>query len=114
MPFNPRVPGHLPINHTTDKTVIPDGYSYDTLKRGFEATTVLKKPKALVDMANSPSRSNLIYDHLDPEYVKTLKKERRIRNFALNDYLPNSLKRDRSVMEGMSNDATSVGTRSYP
>lgn len=88
---------------------VPDGYSEDNLKRGFEATTSQHKTKALVDMSNSPTRDNSMYMNLDPDYVKSVKKERRMRNFALNDYLPNSLKRDRSI-DGMSNDATSVGS----
>ena len=72
-----RVPGHLPI--TNDKRHrMPDGYSYDTLKRGFEATTVLKKPKALADMAKSPSRDNMMYQGvLDADYIRQVKKERR-------------------------------------
>lgn len=69
----------------------------------------MSKPKALVDMSNSPTRDNSMYMNLDADYIKSVKKERRMRNFTLNDYLPNSLKRDQSV-GGMSNDATSVGS----
>jgi len=92
---------------------MPDGYSYETLKKGFEATTKLRKPRALVDMAQSPSRDNAMYEKLDAEYIKLVKKERRQRNFTLNDYLPNSLKRDTSVTL-ITNDATSVGSGLFP
>lgn len=54
----------------------------------------MSKPKALVDMSNSPTRDNSMYMNLDADYIKSVKKERRMRNFTLNDYLPNSLKRD--------------------
>ena len=69
----------------------------------------MSKPKVLVDMSKSPTRDNSMYMNLDPDYIKSVKKERRMRNFTLNDYLPNSLKHDRSLC-GMYNDATSVGS----
>ena len=112
MPFDPKVPGHLPSAPKRPYR-IPDGYSYETLRQGFEATTKLRKPRALVDMANSPSRDNAMYDKLDSEYIKLVKKERRQRNFTLNDYLPNSLKRDAS-MTAITNDATSIGSGLFP
>ena len=92
---------------------VPDGYSYETMKAGFEATTKLRKPKALVDMANSPSRDNSMYEHLDPQYIKLVKRESRKRNFTLNDYLPNSLKRDASN-SAITADVTSVGSGLLP
>jgi len=77
---------------------MPDGYSYETLKRGFEATTTLRKPKTLANMSKSPSRDNMMYQgNLDPEYIRSVKREKRQRSFALNDYLPNSIKRDSSI-----------------
>ena len=76
IPFDPKINGHLPINPAKPFRV-PDGYSYETLRKGFEATTRLKKPKALVDMAHSPSRDNVMYEHLDADYIKLVKKERR-------------------------------------
>lgn len=91
---------------------MPDGYTYETLKAGFEATTTLRKPKVLVDMAHSPSRDNAMYPKLDPAYIKEVKRENRTRQFGLSNYLPNSLKKDRSV-EGISNFATSVGSGLY-
>ena len=83
---------------------IPDGYSYESLKRGFEATTTLKKPKTLVNMANSPNRDNSMYGNLDAEYVKAVKKEQRQKNFDMSVYLPNSMSmtKDRS-MRSMTN-----------
>ena len=78
MPFDPKVPGHLPVAPALTRPFkVPDGYSYETLRKGFEATTKLRKPKALVDMAHSPSRDNVMYEHLDSEYIKLVKKERR-------------------------------------
>ena len=76
MPFDPKINGHLPINPKKPFR-IPDGYSAETLRRGFEATTTLRKNKALADMANSPSRDNLMYQHLDSEYIIQMKKEQR-------------------------------------
>jgi len=35
-----------------------------------------------------------MFQKLDPEYIKHVKKELRKRRFGLNDYLPNSLRRD--------------------
>ena len=90
---------------------VPDGYDADNLKKGFEACTSLRKPKALVDMANGARRDNIMYEHLDNDYMSTIKKQRRQRNFTLADYLPNSMKRDNSST-AISNEATSVGT--YP
>lgn len=70
---------------------MPEGYSYESLQRGYEATTSHHKTKALVDMANSPSRDDLMYERLDPEYIKDVKRERRRRNKAeIYDYLPNN------------------------
>ena len=89
--------------------VVPDGYNADNLKRGFEATTTLRKPKALVDMANGARRDNIMYEHLDSDYVNSVKKQRRQRIATLADYLPNSMKRDGSL-GALSNEATSVGT----
>ena len=60
-------------------------------------------------MANSPTRDNSMYHQLDEDYIRSVKKERRQRNFALNDYLPNSLKRDASIGK-ISNDAVSQGS----
>ena len=75
--FDPKVPGHLPSAPGKSHRM-PDGYSYETLKKGFEATTVLKKPKALANMSKSPSRDNMMYKgSLDPEYIRSVKKERR-------------------------------------
>lgn len=45
--------------------------------------------------------------NLNPDYIKQVKKENRQRRFALNDYLPNSLKRDQSMSQ-MSNEASQV------
>jgi len=106
MPFDPKVPGHLPSNPRRPH-IVPDGYSYETLKAGFEASTTLRKPKALVDMAHSPSRDNAMYPKLDPAYIKEVKRENRTREFGLSNYLPNSLKRDQSL-ESISNLETSV------
>lgn len=90
------IPFKSAVGHQREKKPfsIPDGYSYDTLRKGFEATTVLKKPKTLVNMAHSPNRDNSMYEHLDAEYIKAVKRERRQKNFDLSNYLPNSLKSD--------------------
>ena len=53
-----------------------------------------------------------MYPKLDPEYIKEVKRENRTRQFGLSNYLPNSLKRDRSI-EGISNYETSVGSGLY-
>ena len=87
--------------------MIPDGYSYSSLKAGYEATTKLRKSPNLVDMSKGAERSNDMFLKLDPEYIKEVKKENRKRNFNLNDYLPNSLKRDRSTSRFSNSD---VGT----
>ena len=68
-PFDPNVPGHIPSDKEKCFT-IPDGYTYQGLKNGFEATTHLKKAPSLVNMANSPSRDNGMYGKLDPDYIK--------------------------------------------
>ena len=77
MKINKNSPGHSLNDDITRNYKSPPGYSYDALKRGFEATTGLKKPKALIDMANSPTRDNAIYARLDAEYIRSIKKERR-------------------------------------
>ena len=93
--FNQKVPGH---GSPKRPFKVPDGYSYDSLKRGFEATTSHKRPAALVNVASSPLRDNSMYERLDPDYIKQVKKERRKGGkFELNDYLPkNILQQDRS------------------
>ena len=68
-PFDPNVPGHIPADKEKCFT-IPDGYTYQGLKNGFEATTHLKKAPSLVNMANSPSRDNGMYGKLDPDYIR--------------------------------------------
>ena len=72
-PFDPKVPGHIPSGKEKCFT-IPDGYTYQGLKRGFEATTHLKKAPSLVNMASSPSRDNGMYQKLDPDYIKQVKR----------------------------------------
>ena len=104
--FDPNVAGHLPSYGSRPK-MIPDGYSYSSLKAGYEATTKLRKSPNLVDMSKGAERSNEMFLKLDPEYIKEVKKENRKRNFNLNDYLPNSLKRDRSSSRISNSD---VGT----
>lgn len=47
--FDKNSPGHQPSNPKKPFRV-PDGYSYQTLKAGFEATTQLRRAPALVDM----------------------------------------------------------------
>ena len=76
---------------------IPDGYSYENLKRGFEATTTLRNPKSLVDMSKSPTRDNSMYGQLDEAYIRSVKKEARMRKYAFENYLPNSLLRNNSI-----------------
>lgn len=46
-------------------------------------------------MEGSAARDNIIFN-LDAQYVDELKRERRLRNFNLQDYLPNTLKRHRN------------------
>ena len=47
---------------------------------------------------------------LDPSYIKQVKKENRQKTFTLNDYLPNSLRRDASMSQ-ISNEGsqTAIG-----
>ena len=107
MPFDKKVPGHLPSNTSAGRPRrFPDGYSYENLKRGFEATTVLKKTRALLDMSRETSRDISMYKNLDPHYIKEVKKQMRKKKLGFNDQIPNSLKRDFSVT-GMS--TTDVG-----
>lgn len=47
-------------------------------------------------MASSPTRDNSMYEKLDADYIKAVKKERRQKNFDLSNYLPNSLRKDQS------------------
>ena len=95
LPFKSDI-GHQPVNIKKPFNV-PDGYSYETLKRGYEATTTLRNPKSLVDMSKSPQRDNQMYQNLDKDYIKTIKKEARMRKYALENYLPNSLRRENSM-----------------
>ena len=108
---NPKVPGH---QSTSPKKPfkVPEGYSYDALKRGYEATTSHHKPASFVNMAISPSRDNLMYERLDPEYIRLVKKERKKGKFELNDYLPNSLQMDKSNTSFHKNDSVGSGLTS--
>ena len=106
MPFDKKVPGHKASNAGRPR-MFPDGYSYETLKAGFEATTFLRKAPALVDMGKDSSRDNALYKHLDEKYIKEVKKELHKKKLGLNDHIPNSLKRDGS-MSGIS--STDVGS----
>ena len=63
-------------------------------------------------MAISPSRDNLMYERLDPEYIRLVKKERKKGKFELNDYLPNSLQMDKSTTSFNKNDSVGSGLTS--
>ena len=65
----------------------------DSLAKALERTR-LKQSKALIKMEGSAVRDNIIFN-LDAQYIEELKREKRLRNFNLQDYLPNTLKRHR-------------------
>ena len=50
-----------------------------------------------------------MYEKLDPDYIKQVKRERRGK-FELTDYLPNTLKQDRSFGSISNEGDTSVGS----
>ena len=69
-----------------------DLYDSIAIKNALEKTSSFKKAPSLVNMAQASERDNLIFN-LDKDYLKELKRETRKKNFNLNDYLPNTLKK---------------------
>ena len=48
-------------------------------------------------MSKESTRDLSMYQNLDPEYIKELKRELRKKKLGLNDHIPNNLRRDQSM-----------------
>lgn len=80
---------------------MPDGYSYDSLKAGYEATTKFRKPPALVDMGKETARETQAMKHkIDSEYFRKLLPKRKL------DSLSPTRERSNSRFSGSDQDLT--------